>query len=1011
MNRQQRRHPEHPMIVRIRTKLGLRPDRHYKLGLIRVSTRGAILKLQDNEDTGIAVYAENPDFQSLASLPADPRERGWMAIRYSDFHPDAPNSVFGWVGLVGDTIMLAVPDSAAIANLPPDPGDVAGIGRNAFVDLVVAAAYAGQVRDIYVPFRSRWWRHDLWANYLMEAINKGLPNCRLWEGDKLVATKGSGKLLTDVEGHQSTNYRETFLKQVFEKGVTHLQKGDEWDRPEHEMALGLRRKRIVVGADRVKLGLKVEEDPRWRPVAVSALEMRAAGKSWDRVGEYFAEKRVPMPGTSGVGKTFADYANPGSRTSGAKKLILNHLQYYEHREFVCRRTTDLTLDEIDGRDLEYDPATGRRYLDTDIKNYPHRPFLTPAQWAMFHKHQAEDDKKEAEATRSRLTGAAARALARNGRVSAFQGVSSWKEQDGSEGVMVPDSRTAYRWLTRPYSDSAGGWSSHENIEATLYRKAFDHACGTAFRDTLRQIKEPLKPSGRKKDDPVGRLEARVAELETGVRKAKRASDRADKELESTEKDDDDPEVAHWQQRGRDARARGRALAAELDGARAALAAVTVVEEIETEYADFTEPVLAASLMCDGDGWVDPLVHQCLKDYGVMRTLRLRRDQSDPKYVVASAVATLETLEGSMIEVHFSWRCEDSHGCIVTAQMSTEMARMWAAGATLTEITERYPDDVTPERVSRVLRRRFLAEGRGHIAEGGLRTAAVECPLTPTRSILAARLLDEPGLAATYADVLVRQIGEAYFSGRTRRGVWCDGELVTDIRRILVVFVGRPKLWDDGLDVDSLARLSGVAQAKIFRIARLLGVLEKVGRRLRLRPRKCTHAECATHPALTAYVPAPEAGNGLVCPGCFRADGLDAVLGEAYVLPWRRGADGSYEIDSFAVLGGLGEEPQILLSIYEAAAKLGLPPHLLRKLDSENALVPAERTARGGRRYNPTQLEAVPEEQLAYWRTRTSHVGAASDRSPTPGRGPAKGARVRGAETQSRSHPPSGGGTT
>lgn len=668
-------------MLMVRRELNLDPDHRYDVGVIRVSTRDAA-KLADQQDTGISVYDHLPDFRQLAQLPADPVERGWTPVRYSDLQAGERTTVFGSVGLVGGTVFVAAADSAVAANLAPDPGDPAQLGRNAFMDLLVAAAYAAQARNIYVPFRSRWWRHDLWANYLMEAINRGLPRCVLWEGRTAVATRGEGKLITSVEGRSAAGYAETFAEQVLEKEVQHLAAG-EWGRSERELPFGLRRRRRPVASDRMALSLEVEEDPELRPVAVEALQRLARGDSYSSIGAYLAAEAVPMPGVRGKNKTFDDYATPRGRDEGTRTLLIGHLSYYETGRLTVRRSTKLDHDEARGIELNHDPNTGRRHLDVEVA-LPHRPFLSPREWAQVHERLDRETNEQ-----NRRRGAAAHRRTPGELASALQGVTPWVQPDGREAKLAPETPTAYRWRARPPCDR--GWRNGEgDVVATLRKAPFDHGLGRAILAALGQVQEPLAPHGPLIDeDPLGELTARVDELREGLDNARRKSVQADENAMEVEPGVD---RAHWLEVGRTKRAEARDLAEDLAVREQELrsAADHLAEVTRTVETDATLPALVASLLIDGTGRVEPAVSQGLARLGITSTLRLTRDPHHESTVMATATATFPLFDGGRIEVPLRWECPDSRRTTGLAPVRAHVVRSWAAGLDYPEIAQLSP---------------------------------------------------------------------------------------------------------------------------------------------------------------------------------------------------------------------------------------------------------------------------------------------------------------------------------
>lgn len=958
-NRRQRRDfAKLPAAVRwVIEKLDLDQNRRYDLGAVRVSAKGAFDKLEDQQGTGVTVFADNDDFQALAGKK-DVRERGWVPVKYSDVG-GTKETVFAWIGVVGNTIFVAAADSAAEANIPPPPDNIYGVGENAYVNLFTACARAGNVKNILLPFLSRIWREDLWAEMLMKTINRHLPGCTVWNGKKKLATHGSEKLLTNVEGRQASAYVETMKEQIFEKGVGHISiaGGGQWDRRESELPLGLQRERTVQPDGTVTKALRVVES-EWRPVVVEALRKRAAGKSYEAIGEFFAEKGVPMRGTKARGRTFAEYSTKSARTAAVKAILSpDNLDYYRTGEINEVRTVGLPGEEVRGIAVEHDPDTGRGVKHLRIR-LPHRKFLTDAEWAAFDRVEADEEK-------DRNNGAAARDLAPDDRVSPFQGVASYvDDEDGLEHVLVPDSATAYRWRTREPEDR--GWGNGEGtITATLRRTLFNAGFGRAFLESLRDIEDQLAPATTPgkggPDDPLTALEDDIARIENEIDARERASARADKELEEAEGDEDDDEIDHWRKKGKQARSELRRLRGELAAAeqRLAAAATEVVEVVETKAADIAEAVLVASLLLDGDRMVEPIVYEALRDYGVLATLRLAR--TGPQMVQATATAQVPLLDGTKHEVVVTWETPDSHETTGDGALVPAMVRLWATGHNDDEIASHFPGH-DADRVRRRLRK---ALQRGGIASKALRTAALKCPITATRAVIAAVVLNDEELAAPYSAPFHRHVEAAYFGDPSRRtSIWADTATLREVRRVLDVLALDPD--GHGANADLLARNANAPQSLVRDFARD-GLLEKVGP-LALRAKRCTHARCGG--LLTIYLPAPETGSGLICARCWRPDGVIAALPGDYAERWVRADDGDYVVDVRQAVTPAKAERDRLLTTTEAAEQLGISATGVRQLDTDGELVPTSRHGiNSGRLYSLAVLDAVPEETLARWRER------------------------------------------
>jgi excisionase family DNA binding protein len=932
--------------------LGLDPAVRYDLSPIRVSAKGRLDKLDDQEGTGIGVYADRKDFQAL-KLMDDVTQRGWLPITYAQLGGSS-SRVFAWVGLVGTTIFVAAADSAVEANLEPDEDDIAGLGRNAYVELFIAAARAGTVLNILLPFLSRIWRNDLWAEMLMAAVNKHLPGCTVWEGKEELATYGSAKLITNVKGREGSAYAENFKEQVFEKGVQHIKAGGKWDRRESELPLGLERERIALPDGTTTKSMRVVETPH-RVAAVAALEKRAQGGSWKQVGALLAEHLVPMPGTrGGNGRTFADYSTVSARTAGAKSILLSHLDYYRTGEWDELRTVALPNVEIRGIQLEHDPDTGRRYTTVRVTGMPWRPFLTDAQWADFDEHERADQA-------ARKTGAAAREMTADERVAAFMGVSSWLDGD-HQFTLVPDSPTAYRLRGRPPQDR--GWDSGEGtIVATLRRTIFHTGCGRSLLEGLRAVEDQLAPPRKRTEpnDPIAAIQHLLADLERRIATATKASDVADRELEAADGDAD--EVEHWRTKGKEARAEVRSLERTLVDTRAELAAAVdrTVEAVESSPADIAEPVLLASLLLDGTKKVDPVVAELLDAYGITSSLRLDRPDPVTGAVRATATARLPLLDGTTFEVDLQWDTPNSHNTTGDVALLPAMIRAWADGHSFEQLAGRFPD----HDARRVRKRLNEALRRGGMTVRGLRIAALKCPVPATRQVIAARILGDPALAAPHPEDFAQQVVAAYFHAerRTHTATWCDATGLDNVRRVLTSLGGDHQ--GVGTNVDLLARNTNVKQAAIRRMGRD-ELLDKAGP-FAVRAKHCPVPGCRG--LLTIYVPAPETGSGLVCQRCWRAENLDAVMGELYTHSWVRKGTG-YVIAAPPAVAIARPARDRLLSVSEVATKLAISASGVRQLDAEGELIPAERTGQNsGRLYRQRDLDQVPATKVRDWRSR------------------------------------------
>ena len=954
----------HPLVTRVRGSLGLDPSRRYQVGLIRVSQKGNLDKLDDQRGTGVAVFKAMEDFAALKRLPMDVAAREWLAVRYRDLNPAGGSGIFGWVGLIGETLFVAVADSAVKANLPADPHDPAQIGRNAYVDLLISVALAGRARDIYVPFRSRWWRNDLYANQLMAAINRHLPGCRLWEGDRQVATSGAEKLVTDVIGRaEGSGNAEALAEQTFTKGIEHLEAGGQWDRRESELPLGLGRLRVLEAGGTTRKGLTVVENSFWA-VAQEALAMRARGESWEEVGEHLARHAVPMTGTKARGRTFADYSKASERTSAARRLLLRHVDWYRTGEMIVRRHTKLERDEVRGHTLSFEPATGQRYRDVSVR-LPWRPVLSESQWASFDRHEAED--AECRAAR-RQTGAATHEHSRRG--AAFQGVPRW---EGNQ-TLASETPSAYRWRR------------DGKIVATLRRTLVHRGAGIALLEALRHLDQTKVPATLRRGDGE-RLrdeEFRVVKMDEAIADLRARSEASDAELLRTRtQGKSEREIEHWRSQGEAIREELWRMEGDREIAKEDLALVRerVVDLIEEREADIAEPVLLASLLADGDQRVDPLVTEMCERYGITATLRVdwddggderEGDQEAGRLARLHAVATITLLDGALAEVVMVWTVGDSHLAPGDASFAPAMLRQWAAGRDYGEIASRLPG-YDSARVRRIVGRALREAG---VVDRGLRRSLLEAPVVAPRAIVAAALLDDPGLASPYSATLREEISATYFGrGANFNGIWCDSANLAEHRRVLEVLAD-VNIGEEGVDLTALARSSGVARSVLYMMA-VRNLVEKVSAHV-VRARRCTYRDAAlTSPCagrMTVYTPAPEAG--LICSKCWRPDGRAGQLGEEYTRHWIRDADGRLMVVSAPSVSTISRSRDRMLTVVEVARRLGVSTSAVRRLDVEGQLVPDSRDGvNRGRLYSVERINELDVEKIERWRTR---FGAATE---------------------------------
>lgn len=949
---------DHPLISRLKATLRLDPQKRYKVGLLRVSKKGDLDKLDDQRGTGVAVYGHLSDFASLKDLPMDVATRDWTPISYSDLNPAAKSRVFGYVGLVGETLFIAVADSAVAANLPPDPSDPARIGRNAYIDLVAAAAIAGYASDIYAPFRSRWWRSDLYANVLMAGINRRLPGCTLWEGETRVATAGVEKIITDVTGRtEGSGNAEALAEQTFTKGIEHLEEGGQWDRRESELPLGLGRKRVIQAGEVTRKELEVVETP-FHAVAAEALAMRARGETWEAVGLFLAERAVPMTGVKAAGRTYANFSTKHARTLAARQLLMKHVHWYRTGEMTVRRSTKLERDQVRGHRLEFNPDNGRRFVDVQVR-LPWQPFLTDEQWATFDYYEQEE---AARRNATRKTGAAAYVHSAGG--AAFQGVPSW----GDEETFASETSTAYRWRR-------GG-----TIEATLRRTLVQRGAGLALVEALRHIDQPLADSSVRAgdDDPLLALAQRVSALDDVIKERRADSGAADREvLRATREHKPEREIDHWRQQGEVARQELWRVEDDHEAAAASLVSARdrVVEVAEAREANVTEPVLLASLLADGDKVVDPLVTKLCDRYEITSTMHCHWDdgsagrepnQRPGRFVRLEATASIPLLDGGTLIVPIVWTVGDSHGAPGDLALVSSMVRQWATGSSFDEIATQFPG-LDAQRVRRRIGEKIQRAG---VVAQGLRRSLLAAPVSAPRAIIAALILDDPSLDSPYTPELRADIRAAYLSRETRYvSVWCDSAGLEEYRRVLEVLASG-ELGDDGMDISALARNAAVDRKHVLRMNRQR-MLEKVSMNA-VRTRRCTYqsseADAPCGGPMTIFTPAPEAG--LICSVCWRPEGHCGQLGEEYTWRWRRGTDGSYCVDPVPAVSPARRSRDRHLSVSEVACRLGISSSAVRELDHEGELNPDSRAGQNsGRLYLAERIDAVSEETREHWRTR------------------------------------------
>jgi DNA-binding transcriptional MerR regulator len=958
-----------------RQNLGLtRPN--WDIVIDRVSVND-LKKLADQEQTALTVFGHLDDVAKLRAEGGTFESRGWIPFRQSDIHARGSQARCGWVGVVGNTIFLAVAGSAAAEDLPADDDDPAALGRNAFMTALVALAIAGGAANVYVPFLSRIWRDNHLASYLVRAIGKRLPHCAVWDGQERLALDGSGHLVTLMKGAQQTTYVSTLKEQTFNGAVNKVLDG-QWPRAEIFLPAGLRRVRGTEG-DVTKLSPEVEiHEPTWTAV-VAALKMMAAGRSYQEIGEQLVEVDFPKRGMRGAKtglrrETFASYSTVGERTDATRRMLTKpeSLSYWRTGRFGFRQGTNAPLGadgRIRGHEVVRDEQEAEWVWQGEI-SLVHRRMLTDAEWASIDERLS----REEVGRQHRLTGAAARSKSGT-KGAAFQGVVSWDAGSERQGKLAPETPTAYRWRERPTIQRTG-WANGEGDHcATLRRQYFDRACGQAILAAINDLDTPIA-SVELFGDPAAAHRRRVEELSAERERIERVARRAAEELLQAE-DADDQEL--WRSKHAALRQRHRALDAELDTARNMLEQDLAEQRTEdtTEDVDVTMPALVASLLLESDNEVERAVTDGLHRLGITSSLRLaftdpntlpahQLDRRNPdrsgRIVVATATMQVELADGTTAEIPLRWLVPDSFQRPGTTVATPLVIRQWAEGSTWEEISNLVPD-VPTQRV----RERVMHTLRAHGIGGRyLSTIAAECPIVATRQVIAARVLSDRSIIETLEPGFVKHIEQAYWSSEPWQGrQWCDKPRIAETRRVLAVFdAASPAAWSAGLDTDAVARHAQVARSVVREIGRKYAAFE-MPTPTTIRPFLCDH--CGQ--PMTVYNPAPETGDGVICRGCSRARSYPAVLGGEYVNCWQR-IDGGYRHGSHPSVSRPDLARDRHLGIREAAERLGVPTHIIRHWDKSNLLVPVRHTRHGDRLYRPDQLDD-PEirARAAQWQKR------------------------------------------
>jgi hypothetical protein len=902
--------------------LGLTPGKRYEMGILRTSVRSKRV-LDKQTDTGVNVYAHHADFQTMGELiDAIDTDPAWVTIRFCDLVPGAGRGTVGYLGLVGSTVFLCVHDSAIEGTLPPFPGDVAKVGRNAFTELALTVAICGQVTDIYAPNRERWWREDNNGQRLLKGFILNLPNLRIWDGLREVDTSARGAVTEAVNG-ASASYGASASKEAsLEKQLTFLRDG-KWPRASCHLPLPLRR----VPTDTGGVSRDVEIVASEAAAVTELLTMLAKGATYAEIGRVAARLGVRVPGPKGATLTFADLddAAPGVR---AKALFTpTALAYWKTGKWTQRLTTNLTVDKVGGHELDYDPVTRRRYMDTVCDKFPYpddRFGITKKQWRQITDRLATE-----EAGRHRRRG---RAVQKRGLTSAFSGVARWTvgiAEDRTEFLFAPETPTAYRLRTRK-PERRGARNREGKAVATFRKVLFDRAAGHALLDRLHDLVGNLsaEPPVVVEDDALTREAQVVNELEEKLAQAEQAAERWERKFER-EKNEDEAQRAD--EKAKENRATARRTGAALDAARAALDLAqsnTPELVVEDVGARLSLPVLVGDALASSDGTVACEVRDGLSRMHVLDTITAAAD--DPKdptsWWTFTAVASVTLIDESRLDVPFSWRIKSSLGTTgVTDTLVPMLVTGWMTGRSFEQLGTELGQE--PKALHKMLN---AALQRAGVNNRGRRAAAVHCPIADTRTAIAARVLDPCSNASSpWAEHVVA----SYWTQDRWGSFWCL-ERLEEGRRILseLTSAGRK-----GLDVDAISRRIDLPRARVRSVVRMHGIADLNGRRLR--PHLCAHQGC--NGLLTHWLPTPETGrDGLICHACWRTAG-GSLVPAAYMQDWVQ-LGGHVMVKDTVVSGGRISEDDRLLTIGEVADLTGVKEWVLRAAADAREL----RTVRG-----------------------------------------------------------------
>lgn len=949
--------PEAQLTASIAAALGLSSEVRYGLAILRTSLRSKDV-LARQTDTGLHVYEDLEDFQALKTVGPPHEQEGWLACRRSDLDSNAGDSVVGYVGLVGRTIFLAVHDSAVEGTLPPFPGDSARLPRNAFTELAIAVALAGQISDFYAPSIDRWLRSHEHGYRLQAAIRRNIPEVRFWENGQVVDLSAQGDVVMAVRGSSAVSSVASNKEAALEKALNALGAGN-WPRASHELPLGL--SRIPHGRGFLQEIELVEHEAA---AVRTLLREFGLGVPYPDLASRAAELCVRVPGPKGGSRTFAELTKK-QRVASIRALLRNErsLAYWQHGWWVQRLYTSLTIDRVKGHNLQFDSERRMRYADTRFEApYPDDAFgVVDDDWKRIW---ARLDDEAARRRRSRERGAA---NSRRPASSAFVGVARWVATIGSreqEHLFAPETPTAYRLRLRE-PEVRGAGRREGVIVGTFRRIPFERSAGEGLLRRLREIADPIAPHTVELSyDPSHELNAELDGARLVAKDARAAADRWDRAFES-ETDPDEQE--HARTKARHHRARVRAALETVARLEEELSLQQPPDETVEETATITLPALVADALATSDGMVEPAVRKGLRLLDVLDSMRaVPDDRNDPQsWWTFTATAQIDLASGEKLPVEFSWRIASSHKTTGNAALRSMAVRRWASGKTIQDVAEHLG---TTEGGVRALLNSQLA--KAGVRHRGLRSAALACPIVETRQVLGAMMLDDPGLAAHSPHRWRSHVASVYcVEGPLTDGRWgswwCRPNLGERRRIIAELEVAGP----NGIDIDALARRADTTPARVRQDIRKANIAVSTGRLVRLR--RCGHDRC--NGVLARHLPTPETGrNGMICTTCYRTDAGVAAPAD-YLLPWTtEGTETFLGVAPTAI--GRVQPDERRVAIGEASQLLGLQPWVLRGL-ADAGEVPSVRGSGprgGGRLFVLRHLRAIPESQLRIWRSRTPH---------------------------------------